>query len=292
MTKNSAKGAQSLKIPKIILVTGKILQFISPMIAARYAARLFTTPLKHSLPKREQEMDRKSRQERIRIDSIGKDVVVYHYGDESPKILLVHGWSGRGTQLVKFADELLKSGYSVISFDAPAHGKSSGKTSIMPEFIATIFQLEKAFGPFEAAVGHSLGGMSLLNSVKRGLQLKRFVTIGSGDIIQDIIDEFIQKLELRPKIGTLMCEQFEKKSHEAMSNYSSYLAAKEIDIPVLVIHDENDAEVPLSCGKHIHDNLRNGELMITHGLGHRKILGNREVIERSLSFIRGMKTVK
>jgi hypothetical protein len=42
---------------------------------------------------------------------------------------------GRGTQLFKIADELLKQGYSTISFDAPAHGKSPGKTTIMVDFI-------------------------------------------------------------------------------------------------------------------------------------------------------------
>ncbi|GAW89223.1 hypothetical protein FPS14_contig00017-0031 [Flavobacterium psychrophilum] len=42
----------------------------------------------------------------------------------------------------------------------------------MPEFIASILELEKLYGPFEFAIGHSLGGMALLNSVKQGLQLK------------------------------------------------------------------------------------------------------------------------
>jgi alpha-beta hydrolase superfamily lysophospholipase len=47
---------------------------------------------------------------------------------------------GRGTQLFKIADELLKQGYSTISFDAPAHGKSPGKTTIMVDFIAYYFR--------------------------------------------------------------------------------------------------------------------------------------------------------
>jgi esterase/lipase len=50
---------------------------------------------------------------------------VYQYGQSDKKVLLVHGWSGRGTQLVKIADALLKSGYSTISFDAlESHLKS------------------------------------------------------------------------------------------------------------------------------------------------------------------------
>ncbi|WP_396171496.1 hypothetical protein [Flavobacterium sp.] len=101
-------------------------------------------------------MDRKSIQKLIKIPSINKEVVIYQYGDSEKKILLSHGWSGRGTHLYKIADEILKAGYSTISFDAPAHGKSPGKTTIMSEFVETILEIEKQFGPFEAAVGHSL----------------------------------------------------------------------------------------------------------------------------------------
>ena len=285
MAKNSGNTPQTLKIPKLILITSKFLQAISPKLAARFAARLFTTPLKYKIPKRELEMDRKSIQKLVKIPTINKEVVVYKYGENDRKILLVHGWSGRGTQLVKFADAFIKCGYETISFDAPAHGKSPGKTTLMPEFIATILELEQQLGPFQAAVGHSLGGMSLLNSVKQGLKIKNLVVIGSGDIIQDIMDEFIEKLELKPEISTLLRLHFEKTSRQTMDSYSAYIAAKQIEIPVLVIHDNDDFEVLVKCAHHIVENLKNGKLMLTNGLGHRKILGNPAVIERTFEFI-------
>lgn len=99
--------------------------------------------------------------------------MTYEYGKSDRKVLLVHGWSGRGTQLFKIADELLDNGYSVVSFDAPAHGKSKGNTTIMSEFIASILEIEKQYGPFEFAIGHSLGGMSVLNAIKDGLKVKK-----------------------------------------------------------------------------------------------------------------------
>jgi len=200
------------------------------------------------------------------------------------KILLVHGWSGRGTQLVKFAEAFQKLGYQIVSFDAPAHGKSQGNTTLLPEFIASIIEIEKHFGPFEAAVGHSLGGMALLSAVKDGLQIKRLTIIGSGDIVKDIMDDFVKKLELHPKISDMLRIHFEKKSNRTMDSYSSFHAAAEITIPVLVIHDENDDEVPVSCAHHIHQNLKNGELMITQNLGHRKILGDAAVIQKTIQF--------
>jgi pimeloyl-ACP methyl ester carboxylesterase len=285
MTKKTKKPHQSMKIPKIILVVGQFLSFISTKLTVQFAARLFTSPIKHPIPKRELEMDRLTRQEVLLIPSIQKRINVYHSGASLKKILLVHGWSGRGTQLVKFAEAFEKLGFQIVSFDAPAHGKSQGNTTLMPDFIASIIEIEKQFGPFEAAVGHSLGGMSLLNAVKEGLQIKRLTIIGSGDIVKDIIDDFVKKLQLNSKIGDLLRIHFEKKSHRTMDSYSSFHAASEISIPVLVIHDENDQEVPVSCAHHIHQHLKNGDLMITQNLGHRKILGDAAVIQKTIQFI-------
>jgi pimeloyl-ACP methyl ester carboxylesterase len=285
MTKKFKKPNQTLKIPKIILVTGKFLSFISTNLAVQFAAKLFTTPIKHKIPKRELEMDSKSRQETIFIPSIRKNIVVYHFGVSQQKILLVHGWSGRGTQLFKFAEAFVKLGYETISFDAPAHGKSPSSTTLMPEFIESILQIDKQFGPFEAAVGHSLGGMSLLNAIKKGLKLNRLVIIGSGDVVQDIINDFVRKLELDAKFNNLLRIHFENKHQLAMDSFSAYHAAKTVDFPTLVIHDQDDDEVPVSCAHHIHQNLKNGALMLTENLGHRKILGDAKVIQKTTEFI-------
>lgn len=285
MTKKTSNHTQSLKIPKFILLSGKFISFISPKLAVLYAAKLFTTPIKHKIPKRELHMDHNSVQKMINIPSLNKQVVVYEYGESKKKILLAHGWSGRGTQLVRIADELLKFGYSTVSFDAPAHGKSPGNNGIMTDFIAAILEIDKQYGPFDAAVGHSLGGMSILNAIKQGLQLKCAAIIGSGDIVQDIIDDFVAKLELQPNLATSLRLHFEKKYGGKMNDYSAYEAAKETEIPILVVHDKDDPEVPVKAGIHIHKHLQNGTLMLTEGLGHRKILGNHEVVAKVIEFI-------
>ncbi|KGO89858.1 alpha/beta hydrolase [Flavobacterium suncheonense] len=279
------KHQQTIKIPKGILYTAKALETVSPRLATLFAIKLFTTPMRHKLPKREIEMDANSKQQLLKIESINKEVMVYQYGTSAKKVLLVHGWSGRGTQLVKIADELLKQGYSTVSFDAPAHGKAPGKTSNMKEFIASALQIEKEFGPFEYAIGHSLGGMTVLNSIKRGLNIKKAVIIGSGDVVEDILNDFVLKLKLKLDIAQRMKSDFENRLGETMNSYSAYIAAKDVSIPVLVIHDENDDDVPVSAAHHIHQHLTNGQIMITKELGHRKILGDHKVIKKIVEFI-------
>ncbi|TRX35816.1 alpha/beta hydrolase [Flavobacterium sp. ZT3R18] len=281
-----SKQTKPLEIPRFIVLFSKVIAFLSTKLVTAFTFKLFTTPIRHKTPKREMELDQKSIQTLLTVPSINKKIVVYQYGVSEKKVLLVHGWSGRGTQLCKIADELLKSGYSTVSFDAPAHGKSPGNSSIMVDFIDSILEIDKLYGPFEIAIGHSLGGMSVLNAIKKGFFVKRAVLIGSGDIVQDIIDDFIKKLELKPEISTQLCLYIENKYGGSMDDYSAYRAASNTEIPTLVIHDENDPEVPVKAGIHIHKHLKNAELMITKELGHRKILADHQVIEKIINFIK------
>lgn len=286
MAKKTKSVNQSTQIPKTILLIAKFLQALSPKLVTLFAARLFTTPIKYKIPKREFHMEDESIQTKLLIPSINKTINTYQYGNGKNRILLVHGWSGRGTQLVKIADEMLELGYSTISFDAPAHGKSNGSTTIMTEFIASIIEIEKQLGPFEFAIGHSLGGMSIINAIKQNLTVNKAVIIGSGDIIQDIIDDFIRNLQLQPKVGEQMRIHFENKFGVLMNSYSTSLAAQQVNTPVLIIHDEDDDDVNIKAAYNIHKHLTNSKLLITKDLGHRKILGNQKVIDEIKEFLK------
>ena len=273
------------RIPSSIIATAKILQFIAPPLAVLFAIKLFRTPVRFKMPVREKMMAKSAQKKMVLIPELKKEVMVYSYGYSKRKVLLIHGWSGRGTQLFKIADKLLENGFMTISFDAPAHGKSTGKTTMMNEFVKTAQFLEKEFGPFEIVLGHSLGGMTVLNAIKQGLKAKKGIVIGSGDVITDIIKEFVAKIQLKPKIAASIKHQFYKNFGEDIDNYSASVAAKSVKIPILVIHDTEDAEVPVSCAHHIRQNLEQGEILITNGLGHSRILKDTRVIDRIIEFI-------
>ena len=273
------------KIPASIIATGKILQFIAPPLAVLFAIKLFRTPIRFKTPARENMMAESAQKKLVLIPELKKEVMVYSYGYSKRKVLLIHGWSGRGTQLFKIADKLLENGFMTISFDAPAHGKSTGKTTMMNEFVQTALFLEKEFGPFEIALGHSLGGMAVLNAIKQGLNIKKAIVIGAGDVISDIIKDFVAKLELKPTMADRIKDHFYKNFGEDIDNYSAYIAAKSVKIPILIIHDTEDAEVPVSCAHHIRQNLEQGEILITNGLGHSRILKDAKVIHRIIEFI-------
>ena len=55
-----------------------------------------------------------------------------------------------------------KKGCHVISFDAPAHGKSTGKITNMLQWGAAIKALNNHYDEFDVYIGHSLGSMAIL----------------------------------------------------------------------------------------------------------------------------------
>jgi len=276
---------QRLLVPNYIRYTGKVLSKLSPFVASRFAAQLFLTPFKYKLPEREKNMDELSRQHRVKMPKTNREIVVYEFGESDKRILLVHGWSGRGTQLAKIAEALKAKGYSTISFDAPAHGKAPGKKSMMLDFVDAVQYLDHKYGNFEAVIGHSLGGMTTLRAVKEGLKTNKLVIIGTANSITHITRDFAKNLKMNRKVADKMKAHFDKKFDIDMDSYSGAVSAQAVKIPTLVIHDENDVDVEISSAYDIHETLENSELYTTQGLGHRRILGDPKVINKITTFI-------
>lgn len=272
-------------VPKYIRTTAKVLELSSTRLARKFAVYLFSTPIKFKTPKREYNYRDKSIQHLEYIPSLDESINIYQYGKGEKKILLVHGWSGRGTQLAHFA-ESLEDEFSFISFDAPAHGASTGKKSNMLEFIACIKYLAEKYGPFYAAIGHSLGGMAIINAAARDVKFEKLVSIGAGDTITDIAYGFAEKLEMKPKMGKKLKAYFDEKMGFDIDDYSTHKAAQKLEEPLFIVHDKNDKEVAVSCAENIRQYSKNARYLETENLGHTKILRDSKVIDDVIEFIK------
>ncbi|HXH94675.1 MAG TPA: hypothetical protein VNN25_24075, partial [Thermoanaerobaculia bacterium] len=61
--------------------------------------------------------------------------------------------------------------------------------------------------------------------------------------------------------------------------------APQMNAPLLVIHDEDDADVPARFGHDLADVWPDAVLMLTRNLGHRRILRDPTVIAAAIEFI-------
>lgn len=278
------KQTKVLEVPRYIKNTSKVLQALNKNMAAAFALKLFETPIKYKMPKREQKMYEVSHKSKLILPESQKEIVVYENKFGPKKVLLVHGWNGRGTQLVSIAKAFKELNYTIVSFDAPGHGKSSKTNANMKHFIEAIFELDKKYNGFDVLIGHSLGGMSVINALGRGLQTNKAVIIGSGNTTKAITEDFLTTIGMKQKLTPTLINLFERKYNDKMTNYDVADQALKVNVPVLIIHDKNDKDVPFAAAEGISKNLKNNELLITTGLGHRKILGDEKVIEKIVQF--------
>lgn len=277
----------SFKIPKSVLTTGKFLQFFSTASAAKFALKLFTTPPKFETPERELMMRKSAKNIPISVPGVTEEVMIYEYGFSKTKVLLAHGWSGRGTQLYEIADKLLENGMMVIAFDAPAHGQSGGKRTYLLDNLKVTEHIATNYGPFEAAIGHSFGGITLLNVQAKEKFFEKIVTIGIEGSMNKIIDNFVKRIELSARVSEGIKKKIRNDYNKDAETISGNHAAKNIDIPVFVLHDAKDRDVDVSSAFKLRQNLKQGFLTITNGLGHRKILRDQQVINKIIAFIKG-----
>lgn len=279
------KYSPVVEIPKYIRSSAKAMSYVSDSWAVRFAYKLFVTPIRFPMPSREKGMDNLSVKYPMMLPEANKDIMVYEYGEGAKTALLVHGWCGRGTQLFAIANVLKKQGYKIISFDAPGHGRASKNKTHLIEFIESVKLLDDKYNGFDLIIGHSLGAVTTLNSLTRGVRAHKAVAIAGGNNMIEILEDFVKKLGLKEKIAPKLQRFFEKKLSNKMEDYNVADQAKKIDIPVLLIHDKNDPDVGYHSSEAVHQSMPNSELFLTEKLGHRKILGNENVLKKIKEFV-------
>jgi len=276
----------NLGIPASVIRTVKTLQFFSKSATASFIAKRFITPIKYKTPEREEMMRESAKKELVLIPSLGYEVMVYTYGYSKTKILLAHGWSGRGTQMYAIADKLLENGMMIVSFDGPAHGLSKGSTATPVEFVKTIEFLSETYGPFDAAIGHSFGSISLLKSISNGLKIGKLTIIGTEFNITNILKNLIKNLQLKSSMVRKLKKHLDTNFKDDIETFAAATSAKKITTPTLIIHDTQDKDVDVSSAYKLRQNLISGELLVSNGLGHRRILRDPTTIDRIVEFIK------
>lgn len=260
------------------------LERFAPPVAGFIAKKLFFSPLRYETPQKEKEMEAKARKFKFWYKEF--ELQAYEWGAHGPVVILLHGWSGRATQLGAFVGPLLTAGFRVVAFDAPGHHASPGKYSDLVHFSESVTVLANHYKNVHTVIGHSMGGAAALYAMQNGLQLEKLVTIGSPSIASDIIKNFTLIINGSEKAGKVITDHIKKRYGKPFDQFSGQVTGKDAQIPVLVIHDENDSEVSVRSAHAFMPVLKQGQFMITKGLGHTRILRDVGVIERAVSFLK------
>lgn len=273
----------TIQPPKTLLVFVAILQKINAAWATAFALKLFFKPIAFPYPQREKPWLEQWTKRDLMVH--GRAVKFYHLPGTGKRVLLVHGWSGRGTQMAWIAQALHEKNLDIWVMDGPGHGQSQKGPSSLFDFIAAIQEAHGAFGGFHFGIGHSLGGLALLGAGVRGVRWEKLVMIGTPNRISDVIHRFCMTLRVDEKVERQMVEYLERKYQDDVDQWSAQSMLSQTNFHGMVLHDQEDFDVPLSDAEHMMEHWPTGQIYRTSGLGHRRILLDREVIQKIVGYV-------
>jgi pimeloyl-ACP methyl ester carboxylesterase len=265
-----------------------LLSWFSPATAARMAGKLFLTPP----PPRP--LSAKARAlfaaaddrftVKLETDLGGHEetahVSVALWG-RGPAVYLLHGWGGRGAQWVSFVEPLVQAGFTAVALDAPGHGETAAPRTSILHFAAALAAVVDGVGPARGLVGHSLGGAASALAMRRGLAADRAVLIGAPAHPAEFFQLFLGRLGIPERLHSAIRADVERDYSFKWED----LRVTGADVPALVVHDADDSEVAYAEAGRIADAWPGATVVTTRGLGHQRILRDRDVVQRVVSWL-------
>ena len=280
----------------------RLVDELSPALAARAGERLMFKTRRRPLRPAEAELLASAR--RFAVASAHGPLTAWRWGS-GPPVVVVHGWNGRAAQLGAFVEPLVELGYGVVAFDAPGHGASPGDVSSLVHFAdavdAVLDAVRPVLGPAHAVIAHSMGGPGTAYALsrfrrqpaialERGLRdlelpVERLVFVAPPIDVRDFIRSFSKQFGLSDGFEEALRLRTEQRFGVLLEDLYTPRVARRLSAPLLIVHDADDREVPVSRARLLARAWSGAELVVTRGLGHYRILSDTAVVEQVTRFV-------
>lgn len=252
------------------IIVGKRILFLfllAPKKAVHKAFVLFCTPRKGQVSEDQAYFLEEAEDEVVIFKQL--KIQTYRWPNIGPTIMLVHGWDSNTHRWKTLVEKLHQLEYTVIAFDAPAHGYSSGKTLNVPLYTECVQKIVELYRP-NHIVGHSLGAMATIFHQFNypDSEIEKLVVLAPPTKFSSIINGYQKTLRLSDKFITALSLYFKELFGFYFKEFSMAEFAKNIKKPGLLIHDKNDKIAPYNEAEEIAKNWENIQFITTEDFGH------------------------
>ncbi len=262
------------------------LQRLWPALAVRAACRLFLTPLPPKWLLRGTTWGDGWHIGQLPFEDA--TVTLYEGSELGPTVLLVHGWGGHAGQMKALAAALDAAGMRPVILELPAHGRSAGLQSNLPQFARAIDYVVARLGetgrPVQALLAHSLGATAAAFAAARNLPIRRLVLVAPAASPPAYTRMFAHVFGLSERTRAGMQRRIEAREGVLMHHFEPPVLGKRVRLPTLIVHDRKDTINPFSDGEAYVQAITGAQLMGTDGLGHRTILKDDAVVAAVVAF--------
>lgn len=260
------------------------LQALSPGLTASLAYQFFITPLPLKRTARRHPVPAVWQLQRWRLGA--RELALWQRPAQAapaaaarPRVLLVHGWAGDAQQMRPLGDALWEAGLEPWLLDLPAHGRSSGWQTHLPEFVTLLGQVGRRLGPLQGLVAHSLGALAASQALARGeLEASRLALLACSAPPREVLGWYGASLGLGREVLSRLRQRLEGISGHALEQFEPPWLAARLHQPTLLLHDRADRAAPMTVSEQLAAALPAAQLLLTEGLGHRRLLADKAVL--------------
>ena len=241
---------------------------------------------------------------RYSFDDRPVNINTYRWGTSDKKILVLHGWADTGLSFGNLIEELVTAGYSVIAYDAPAHGASTVKRTTLVQWLHILDQFLLSEGGIYGIVGHSIGALNAaLTLSRKNHHVEKLVLVSPPLSAPAFFKDTFEIFGIRPKVAAHVYSLIRNRLQQDLQELDLHLYMNRIRAgEILLIYDEADQLIkhteitayiqqynaPLAVSVGVEDDRASGVPIRSfkiNGKGHFRIMKNVAVIERILAFL-------
>ncbi len=261
-----------------------VLWHFSPNAAKNIILNSFFKPKSYALTPLEKQFLESSTPFHIHVR--GKNIRCWKWGS-GPGILFVHGWNGRGVNFAYFFKPVIDAGYSVITYDAPAHGESEGQVTNYFELSDTVrFFLDPCHGfKIKGIIAYSIGASATINCLSKDKPDVDVVLFAPALKLKEILFNTFHYHGVPEFVYQNLVAEMERSYGYNVHKDNPGVLAKTISTKMLIVHDKDDRTISYTDSKILSEESDTVHLRTTEGLGHKCILRDGDVVKAVTAYM-------
>ena len=197
-----------------------------------------------------------------------------HSGPARGTVIYLHGSADNRTSGLAVAERFTRRGYDVVVYDSRAHGESEGEACTYGYYEKQ--DLRRVIDTVEpgpvAVLGVSLGGAVALQAAAIDARIRTVVAVSAFSDLRTVATERAPRIASAKDLEAAF-RLAEATAHFQVGDVSPVASAREVAVPVLLVHGEDDRETPPAHSQRVFAALPGPKrLLLVPGAGHDDVL--------------------
>lgn len=189
----------------------------------------------------------------------------------APLVIVLHGWGGNSADMLPIGPGLVDAGFHVLFLDARKHGLSDDEDFMsMPRFAE---DLRTAIGALHhrrdvtaiGVIGHSVGAAATIYAASLDPRIDAVVAVASFAHAAEMMR---RNFPFPAPVTWALLEVVERMIGHDYDDFAPRSRIGDVTVPVMLMHGDADAVIPLSDSLDLHDRLLGSELVVVPGGTH------------------------